>query len=100
MVFDVGGVLLDWDPRHLYRKLIPDPAEMEWFLANKRVARYDFLRRLAGVVVSGFEGIAKPDREIYELLLCLTTRVQRAGQPEVRTDRRLEPGDLAHSVAG
>jgi 2-haloacid dehalogenase len=33
-VFDVGGVLLDWDPRHLYRKLISDPAEMEWFLAN------------------------------------------------------------------
>jgi FMN phosphatase YigB (HAD superfamily) len=34
VVFDVGGVLLDWDPRHLYRKLISDPAEMEWFLAN------------------------------------------------------------------
>ena len=33
-MFDVGGVLLDWDPRNLYRKLIPDPAEMEWFLAN------------------------------------------------------------------
>ena len=140
-------MLLDWDPRHLYRKLISDPAEMEWFLANvctpqwhaqhdrglstaescaalaeewpqyaglilawsergeemvarplpdgvkllrqvigsglpcyaltnmeaetypKRVARYDFLRCLNGAVVSGFEGIAKPDREIYELLL-------------------------------
>lgn len=34
IVFDIGGVLLDWDPRYLYRKLIPDPAEMEWFLAN------------------------------------------------------------------
>ena len=21
VVFDVGGVLIDWDPRHLYRKL-------------------------------------------------------------------------------
>jgi 2-haloacid dehalogenase len=147
VVFDIGGVLLDWDPRHLYRKLISDPAEMEWFLANvctpewheehdrglstaescaaladewpqyagpilawserseemvarplpdgvkllrqvigsglpcyaltnmeaetypKRVARYDFLRCFTGTVVSGFEGIAKPDREIYELLL-------------------------------
>jgi 2-haloacid dehalogenase len=147
VVFDVGGVLLDWDPRHLYRKLISEPAEMEWFLANvctpewhaahdrglstaescaaladkwpryaglilawsergeemvagplpegvkllcrviesglpcyaltnmeaetypKRAARYDFLRCLTGAVVSGFEGIAKPDREIYELLL-------------------------------
>jgi 2-haloacid dehalogenase len=148
MVFDIGGVLLDWDPRHLYRKLISDPAEMEWFLANvctpqwheqhdrglstaescaalaqewpqyaglimawsdrgeemvagplpdgvkllrqvtgsrlpcyaltnmeaetypKRVARFDFLRCLTGTVVSGFEGIAKPDHEIYERLLC------------------------------
>lgn len=34
VVFDMGGVLLDWNPRHLYRKLIPDPAEMEAFLAG------------------------------------------------------------------
>lgn len=32
VVFDVGGVLLDWDPRHLYRKLFDDPAEMTDFL--------------------------------------------------------------------
>lgn len=34
IVFDIGGVLLDWDPRHLYRKLFDDAAEMEWFLAE------------------------------------------------------------------
>ena len=34
VVFDVGGVLCDWDPRHLYVKLIPDPEELDWFLAN------------------------------------------------------------------
>lgn len=34
VVFDIGGVLLDWDPRHLYRHLIPDRAEREWFLAE------------------------------------------------------------------
>jgi 2-haloacid dehalogenase len=33
-VFDLGGVLVDWDPRHLYRKLIPDPQEMERFLSE------------------------------------------------------------------
>ena len=33
-MFDFGGVLIDWNPRHLYRKLIPDPAEMEAFLAG------------------------------------------------------------------
>src|SRR5206468_1061091 len=34
VVFDMGGVLIDYNPRHLYRKLIPDVAEMEDFLAN------------------------------------------------------------------
>jgi 2-haloacid dehalogenase len=34
VVFDFGGVLLEWNPRHLYRKIFADPAEMEWFLAN------------------------------------------------------------------
>lgn len=33
-VFDVGGVLLDWDPRHLYRKLFDDNDAMEYFLAT------------------------------------------------------------------
>jgi HAD superfamily hydrolase (TIGR01509 family) len=34
VVFDVGNVLLDWDPRHLYRKVFADKDRMEWFLAN------------------------------------------------------------------
>jgi 2-haloacid dehalogenase len=34
VIFDIGGVILDWDPRHLYRSLIPDPDEMEWFLSE------------------------------------------------------------------
>lgn len=33
VVFDVGGVLLDHDPRRVYRDLIPDAAELEWFLS-------------------------------------------------------------------
>jgi FMN phosphatase YigB (HAD superfamily) len=34
IVFDVGGVLVDWDPRHLYRNVFEDEAEMERFLAE------------------------------------------------------------------
>ncbi|MFI4999452.1 MAG: HAD family hydrolase [Reyranellales bacterium] len=40
MVFDLGGVLLDWNPRHLYRKLIADPVEMEWFLTTVTTPRW------------------------------------------------------------
>jgi 2-haloacid dehalogenase len=35
IVFDLGGVLIDWNPRHLYRKLFAgDEAAMETFLAE------------------------------------------------------------------
>lgn len=34
-IFDLGGVLLDWNPRHLYRKLFDgDEGAMEHFLAT------------------------------------------------------------------
>jgi 2-haloacid dehalogenase len=34
VVFDLGGVLIDWNPRHLYRSLIEDEAEREYFLTE------------------------------------------------------------------
>ncbi len=145
IVFDLGGVLLDWDPRYLYRDLFDDEAEMERFLSEvctmewhhahdlgaapeqtipplveshpeyaemirawrsedmlkgpieesveilrslKRAGvplyaltnmeretyplrreRFDFLRWFDGTIVSGFEGVAKPDAAVFKLLL-------------------------------
>ena len=34
IVFDLGAVLIDWNPRHLYRELFNDEAEMEDFLRD------------------------------------------------------------------
>jgi 2-haloacid dehalogenase len=34
IVFDIGNVLLHWDPRVLYRKIFDSEAEVEWFLGN------------------------------------------------------------------
>ncbi|NWD71766.1 HAD family phosphatase [Pseudomonas gingeri] len=34
VVFDFGGVLFDWSPQHLYRQLISDEQERQWFLDN------------------------------------------------------------------
>lgn len=34
VVFDIGGVLIDWDPENLYRELITDAAEREYFLKH------------------------------------------------------------------
>jgi 2-haloacid dehalogenase len=34
VVFDLGMVLIEWDPRHLYRKVFKSEADMEWFLTH------------------------------------------------------------------
>jgi 2-haloacid dehalogenase len=146
-VFDLGGVLIDWNPRHLYRHLFADPGEMEDFLARVctddwhrehdlgadirqscellarqhpryrdmimawaergeemaagqsdqtvdvlrmlkdaslrcyalsnmerevfaiRFARFPFMKWFDGYVISGFEGVAKPDSRIFDVLL-------------------------------
>ncbi len=34
IVFDLGGVLVDWDPKQLYRKVFKTEEEVEWFLDN------------------------------------------------------------------
>ncbi|WP_244847315.1 HAD family hydrolase [Caballeronia sp. SL2Y3] len=34
VVFDFGGVLIDWNREYLYKQLIPDEAERRWFLDN------------------------------------------------------------------
>ena len=147
VVFDLGGVLIDWNPRHLYRQLIADQDDLddflsrictpEWHLAHdlgvdteqscrelaqvhpeysdlimawahrgedmiagvlddtvavlselrsagvrclalsnmepdtfiKRRRRFSFFGLLDGWVISGEEGVAKPDRAIFEILL-------------------------------
>ena len=148
IVFDLGGVLLDWNPRYLYRKLFdgddaamerflnevctmewhhahdlgvppertatelskahPDHQELIWAWSRRseemvagpidgsvellrelkaagvpcyaltnmeretyplRRERFPFLRWFDGTIVSGFEGVAKPDPAIFKLLL-------------------------------
>ena len=34
VVFDIGRVIVQWDLRHLFEKLIADKHELNWFLAN------------------------------------------------------------------
>jgi 2-haloacid dehalogenase len=34
IVFDLGGVLIDWNPRYLYRKIFKSEEEITWFMEN------------------------------------------------------------------
>ena len=42
VVFDVGRVLIQWELRALFEKLIDDPAELDWFLANVVTEEWHF----------------------------------------------------------
>lgn len=34
IIFDLGAVLIDWNPRYMYRKIFKTEEETEWFLEN------------------------------------------------------------------
>jgi 2-haloacid dehalogenase len=34
IIFDFGGVLMDWDPRYFFKTYFNDDEKMEWFLKN------------------------------------------------------------------
>ncbi len=34
IIFDLGGVLIDWNPEYLYRKILPDEKERAYFLTK------------------------------------------------------------------
>ncbi len=42
IIFDVGRVLFHWDLRHLFAKLIADPAELDWFLTTVVTPEWHF----------------------------------------------------------
>jgi len=73
VVFDFGGVLINWNPEYLYRQLIPDETERRWFLTH--VCSMDWVIRQDGgqpIVEATEELVAKfPDhapliRAFYE----------------------------------
>ncbi|GAB4514350.1 MAG: HAD family phosphatase [Roseibium sp.] len=46
VVFDIGNVLIEWNPEYLYRQLIPDPAERESFLETVCTAEWNLQQDL------------------------------------------------------
>lgn len=42
VIFDVGRVLVQWDLRNLFAKLIDDPAELEWFVTHVVTPEWHF----------------------------------------------------------
>jgi 2-haloacid dehalogenase len=82
VVFDLGGVLLDWDPRYLYRKLIDDPAQMADFLARICTPRWHLAHDLGGDTEQSCRELAAEHPELADLIMAWSRRSEEmiAGQ--------------------
>jgi 2-haloacid dehalogenase len=82
VVFDVGGVLLDWDPRHLYRKLFDDPAAMADFLGRICTPQWHRAHDLGADTVQSCRELARTYPEHADLIMAWAERGEEmiAGQ--------------------
>ena len=44
IIFDLGGVLIDWNPDYVYQHIYPDPADRKWFFENVCTHEWNLLQ--------------------------------------------------------
>lgn len=70
VIWDVGHVLYDWDPRYLYEKLIPDRVRLDWFLDHVVTRRWHYQHdagRSIAETVPELVAAYPEERELIEL---------------------------------
>ncbi|HEY2551887.1 MAG TPA: HAD family phosphatase [Streptosporangiaceae bacterium] len=82
VAFDLGGVLIDWDPRHLYRQLFADPAEMEFFLDRICTSQWHLAHDLGADITQSCEQLAWQYPVYREMIMAWALRGEEmaAGQ--------------------
>jgi 2-haloacid dehalogenase len=82
VVFDLGGVLLDWDPRHLYRKLIDDPDRLADFLDRICTGQWHMAHDLGVPTLESCQELAREHPQHADLIMAWAERGEEmiAGQ--------------------
>jgi 2-haloacid dehalogenase len=73
VVFDLGGVLIRWDPRHLYRRLMP-PDEVDAFLDEVGFAAWNHRQDAGGAWAEAVEAHGRRFPHRRELLAAYPAR--------------------------
>lgn len=68
VVFDIGAVLVDWNPEYLYSKVIPDPEERRWFLSKVCTPEWNFEMDAGTSVSDGVAALAAEQPEHADLI--------------------------------
>jgi 2-haloacid dehalogenase len=89
VVFDLGGVLIDWNPRYLYRQLFSgDDAAMETFLADITTQDWNLQQDAGRPWAEAVESLSKQHPEQAELIAAYRDRwaetLGEAVQPTVQ----------------
>jgi 2-haloacid dehalogenase len=75
VVFDLGGVLIDWNPRYLYRQLFPgDDAAMETFLAEVTTQDWNLQQDAGRPWAEAVESLSREHPEQSELIAAYRDR--------------------------
>lgn len=74
VVFDLGGVLIDWDPRYLYRSMFPDETAMEAFLAEVLTAEWNAEQDAGRPFGEAVEALAREHPEHRERIVAFWER--------------------------
>ncbi|HZY77950.1 MAG TPA: HAD family phosphatase [Cyclobacteriaceae bacterium] len=66
VVFDLGGVLIDWNPRYLYRKIFKTEDEITWFMTNICTSEWNDLQDAGRSFADATEELVKkhPQHEL------------------------------------
>lgn len=82
VVFDLGGVLIDWNPRHLYRKLIPMAEERERFLSEIATSAWHGAQDRGGDPVEATRRLLALYPEHAELIAAYYDRFEEMLEPD------------------
>lgn len=65
VIFDLGGVLIDWNPRHLYKKVLQSEQEIENFLATVCTDEWNLQQDAGRSLTEGTELLCRqhPEKE-------------------------------------
>jgi 2-haloacid dehalogenase len=74
VVFDLGGVLIDWDPRYVYRQLFADPADMEEFLGSVCTLDWHRAHDLGADITRSCEELAAAHPEHRDMIMVWAER--------------------------
>jgi 2-haloacid dehalogenase len=74
VVFDLGGVLIDWDPRYLYRTLFDDERSMEAFLSTVTTPEWNEQQDLGRSFADGIAELADTFPQHADLIAAYRTR--------------------------